>query len=202
MEKIHKYFEQTYNISDNDWNIFSSKLIKQEFPKRTKILKTGETENYLSYIENGIIRFYIPNEEDGLTFGFIFRDSFVSAYDSFLTQSPSVYNVETITDTTLWRLTYDDLQIIYNETQIGNLIGRKSSENLFLIKSERELSLLNDTPEERYLNLFKTRPELIEKIPLKYIASYIGITPQALSRIRKRITLPSGTRNRTINRSE
>lgn len=96
--------------------------------------------------------------------------------------------METLTKTTLWQLTYDDLQAIYDETEIGNAIGRQASEDLFLKKSKRELSLLNETAEQRYLNLFTEQPKLIEKIPLKYIASYIGITPQALSRIRKRIS--------------
>ncbi len=59
---------------------------------------------------------------------------------------------------------------------------------MYLIKSKRELSLLSKTAEERYLNLFSDRPQLIKHVPLKYIASYIGVTPQALSRIRKRIT--------------
>lgn len=63
-----------------------------------------------------------------------------------------------------------------------------SSERLFLIKSKREQSLLNESAETRYLNLFTQRPKLIKEIPLKYIASYIGVTPQALSRIRKRIS--------------
>ena len=188
MDQIRKYFNQISQMSDTDWDLFSSKLTRMEFPKKTKILYAGQTEKYLSFVENGIIRFYIPKEHSDFTFGFIFKDSFVSAYDSFISQSPCSYSVESITDTILWRITYDDLQIIYNSTQIGNLIGRKASENLFLKKCERELSLLNESPEERYLNLFRTRPELIKKIPLKYIASYIGITPQALSRIRKRIS--------------
>ena len=67
-------------------------------------------------------------------------------------------------------------------------MGRKNAEQLFLIKSKRELSLLNNTAEERYLELFTERKNLIKYIPLKYIAAYIGVTPQALSRIRKRIT--------------
>ena len=83
---------------------------------------------------------------------------------------------------------YADLQEVYTKTRIGNLIGRLSSERLFLIKSKREQSLLNESAEQRYLNLFTERPNLIQKIPLKYIASYIGVTPQALSRIRKRIS--------------
>jgi hypothetical protein len=80
------------------------------------------------------------------------------------------------------------LQEIYAETNIGNTIGRLASEDLYIKKSKREVSLLNQSAEERYLNLFKEQPHLLNHLPLKYIAAYIGITPQALSRIRKRIS--------------
>lgn len=188
MEKIRAYFEKELNISEQDWETFSSKLIKVVLPKRHLVLKVGQVEKYLSFVEDGIIRFYIPKEDNDLTFTFIFGNGFVSAYDSFLTQQASIYNIETLTQTTIWRLSFDDLQIIYNDTEIGNTIGRKSAEDLFLKKSRRELSLLTQTAEQRYLDLFIEEPHLLKLIPLKYIASYIGITPQALSRIRKRIT--------------
>lgn len=187
MEQIRKYFEQTFNLTDHDWVTFSSKLTRIEASKRQLLLKAGQTENYLSFVEKGIIRLYISTDDRDLTFAFGFDNGFMSAYDSFLTRQPSIYNVETLTQTILWRLRYDDLQTIYEETEIGNNIGRQASEDLFLKKSKRELSLLNDTAEQRYLKLFSEQPKLIQQIPLKYIASYIGITPQALSRIRKRI---------------
>jgi len=84
-------------------------------------------------------------------------------------------------------ISYEDLQLVYRSTQIGNLVGRLIAERLFLIKSSREQNLLNLSAEERYLRLFKERPELLKVIPLKYISSYIGVTAQALSRIRKRL---------------
>ncbi|MDX6182845.1 Crp/Fnr family transcriptional regulator [Flavobacterium sp. Fl-77] len=188
MERIRHYFEKTTQLTDEDWHIFSSKLTVQEFPKKHLLLKAGQTENYLSFIETGIVRMYLPKVEKDLTFAFAFENGFVSGYDSFLTQKPSHYHIETLTPTKLWRLTYQDLQNIYQETKIGHQIGRLAGEDLFLKKSNRELSLLNDKAEQRYLNLFTEQPQLIKQIPLQYIASYIGITPQALSRIRKRIS--------------
>ncbi|MCH5597511.1 Crp/Fnr family transcriptional regulator [Niabella ginsengisoli] len=187
MKQIRQYFEKTVNLTDKDWQFFSSKLIRQEFPKNHLLLKTGQTENYLSFIETGMIRFYIPKDENDLTFAFAFDNNFVSGYDSFLTKTQSTYNIETLTKSILWRLTYNDLQDIYNQTEIGNIIGRQASEELFLKKSKREISLLKDTAEQRYRNLFIEQPHLLQHIPLKYIASYIGVTPQALSRIRNRI---------------
>ena len=127
-------------------------------------------------------------EENDLTFGFVFKGSFVSAYDSFLQQSLSGYAIQALSDTTLWSISYENLQDVYQHTDIGNLVGRKASEELFLLKTKRELSLLKESAEQRYLNLFEERPEVIRELPLKYIASYIGVTPQALSRIRRRIS--------------
>lgn len=185
-QAIRDYFAQLVDISDEDWAVFSSKLVRREFPKKTILLNTGQVENYLSYIEQGMTRFYIPKLDNDLTFEFEFETSWVSAYDSFLTQSPSVYNIETLADTVLWSISYEDFQYAYANTEIGNNIGRLAAEALFLGKSRRELSLLNDTAEERYMKLLTEEKHLIQQIPLKYLASYIGVTPQALSRIRKR----------------
>ncbi|WP_215225542.1 Crp/Fnr family transcriptional regulator [Echinicola shivajiensis] len=188
MEKIRALFEQQVSMSDQDWYSFSSKLNKVNFSAKAEILKFGEVENYLSFIASGIIRYYIPEEEQELTFGFSFENEFASAYDSFLTRTPSTYVLEALDSVELWRISYDDLQKVYQESVVGNIIGRNAAEGLFLKKSKRELALLQESAEERYLKIFTERPELIRAIPLKYIASYIGITPQALSRIRKRIS--------------
>jgi CRP-like cAMP-binding protein len=190
MEQIRQHFEKafTLKLTDKDWEIFALRVKRQEFPKNHVLLKLGQTEDYLSLVEMGVIRYHIPKGENDITLAFVFADSFASAYDSFLTRKPSVYQADTLAKTTLWRLSYSDLQIIYNTTEIGNKIGRFASENLFLKKFKRELSLLNETAEQRYQNLFTEQSQLIREIPLKYIASYIGITPQALSRIRKRIS--------------
>lgn len=188
MNLVRNALEKYVLLSEDEWLFFSSKLTKQDYPKKTLLLKKGQLENQLSFIEKGILRFYIPNEIDDLTFSFSFSNDFTSAYDSFITQQPSTYNIETLTDTTLWSITYKDLQEVYKTTDAGNTIGRLAAEGLFLRKAMRELSLLNETATERYLKLIKQDPHLLQYIPQKYIASFIGITPQALSRIRKRIS--------------
>ena len=189
MKQIKKYLDQIATISQADWDFFTSKLIRQVIPKKAIFLKLNEIENHISFIESGVVRVFIPKEdpEKEITFGFSFKDQFISAYDSFLTRKPSAYQLQALTEITILSITYDDLQAVYRTTQIGNLIGRLTAERLFLIKSSREQNLLNLNAEERYISLFKERPELLKVIPLKYISSYIGVTPQALSRIRKRI---------------
>lgn len=189
MKQIKAYLDKTAAISKIDWDFFTSKLQRRIIPKKTVFLKIDAIENHISFIETGVVRLFIPKEnpEKEITFGFSFKDQFISAYDSFLTQKPSLYQLQTLTETTLLSITYKDLQEVYKTTQIGNLIGRLAAERLFLIKSKREQNLLNLSAEERYKRLFKERPELLKVIPLKYISSYIGVTAQALSRIRKRV---------------
>jgi CRP-like cAMP-binding protein len=189
LEQIKKYIDQIATISEEDWDFFRSKLQRRTLPKKTIFLKINQIENHISFIESGVVRLFIPKEnpEKEITFGFSFKDQFVSAYDSFLTQKPSLYQLQTLTETSILSITYKDLQAVYKTTKIGDLIGRLTAERLFLIKSKREQNLLNLSAEERYLKLFKERPELLKIIPLKYISSYIGVTAQALSRIRKRL---------------
>jgi len=189
MHQIKLYLDKIASISSSDWNFFISKLHRRIITKKSVFIKVNQIENHISFIESGIVRLFIPrdNPEKEITFGFSFKNQFVSAYDSFLTQSPSNYQLQTLTETALLSISYKDLQSVYKSTQIGNLIGRLTAEDLFLIKSKREQDLLNLNAEQRYLKLFKERPELLKSVPLKYISSYIGVTAQALSRIRKRL---------------
>ena len=189
MQQIKAYLDQIATISNSDWDFFNSKLQRRVIQKKAVFLKLNEIENHISFIESGVVRLFIPkqNPEKEITFGFSFKNQFISAYDSFLTQKPSAYQLQALTETTILSITYTDLQEVYKATQIGNLIGRLTAERLFLIKSKREQNLLNLTAEELYIKLFKELPELLKEIPLKYISSYIGVTAQALSRIRKRI---------------
>ena len=189
MHQIKLYLDKIASISSSDWNFFISKLHRRIITKKSVFIKVNQIENHISFIESGIVRLFIPrdNPEKEITFGFSFKNQFVSAYDSFLTQLPSNYQLQTLTETAMLSISYKDLQSVYKSTQIGNLIGRLTAEDLFLIKSKREQNLLNLNAEQRYLKLFKERPELLKSVPLKYISSYIGVTAQALSRIRKRL---------------
>lgn len=190
LESIREHLNQISTLSDSDWEFFSSKLVRRDIPKKTTFLAQGMVEDHISFVVSGIVRLFVPESETSkeITFGFSFSAQFISAYDSFLTREPSSYALETLTDATVLSISYDDLQEVYKTTVIGNLIGRLTAERLYMNKSKREQSLLLYTAEERYLNLFKDRPEVIKEIPLKYISSYIGVTPQALSRIRKHIS--------------
>ena len=188
MEKIKEYINNIVPIDDIEWKLFDSKLKHKRVLKKEFLLHVNEVEGHITFVSSGVVRLFIPGEEKDMTFGFVFQGEFVSAFDSFITRKESIYSIQALTDVEFWQISYDDLESIYNSMAMGDRIGRKISENLFIIKSNRELDLLTKTARERYLDLFKNRPQLIKEIPLKYISSYIGVTPQGLSRIRARIS--------------
>lgn len=188
MGHIREYYEQIVRLQEWEWELIASCFRRKDFSRNEIISRQGVVEEHLSFVEKGIVRYYIPGIENDLTFNFTFDREFACAYDSFLTRTPSEYELQALTKTTTWQISHEDLQKIYAQTRVGNRLGRIASERLFLAKSRRELSLLKYSPRERYLRLMEEQPELLRNIPLKYIASYLGVTPQGLSRIRRRIS--------------
>jgi CRP-like cAMP-binding protein len=188
MEKFRTYLSQYGPLPDPDWELLASKLQQRKFQKKQQILFAGRVEEYVSFIETGIVRYFVQDEDKEITFEIAFENSFATAYDSFLTRKPVAYAAEALTDTILWSLTWSDLQELYTTTSEGNRIGRLAAEELYIKKNRRQLALLKDSAEQRYCSLLTDYPLLVRFIPLKYLASYIGITPQALSRIRKRLS--------------
>ncbi|MNK25084.1 Cyclic nucleotide-binding domain protein [compost metagenome] len=175
-------------ISEENWKIYSEKNVRKEYKKKDLILEEGEVENYLSFVEEGTARLFFIKQNRELTTRFVFKYQYLTSYDSFLQRSPSRCTVEALTDMVVWQIHYDDLQDVYRKSSVGNLIGRVTVEHIYLAKSDKEFSYLSESAEERYLNLMKEHPELFQLVPLKHIATYLGVTPQALSRIRRRIS--------------
>ncbi len=186
--KLRDTLETIQPITDRDWAIIEPLFNEKHLDKNKHLIRIDEIEKYLYFIERGILRSYVDRHDSEITLEFSFENTLFSSYESFVQQSKSRINVQAITPAVVWRISYSDLQKIYRHTEIGNYLGRVAAEVLYVEKSTRELDLLTKTATERYLDLMERQPKLIQNIPLKHIASYIGITPQALSRIRKSIS--------------
>lgn len=188
MEGFTNFIRSQISVAEEDLEYIASFMTLKELNSNVLVLRQGDVETHLSYIEKGMARHYYidPNGKE-TSLLFTFENWFLGDISSFLTKSPSLCFIETLTYTRLWRIHYNDLQKIYANTTGGDRFGRVMMEQLYLKKTQREWSFLMQTAEERYLDLLKTTPHILQNIPLKHIASYLGITPQALSRIRKRI---------------
>ncbi|WDF48228.1 Crp/Fnr family transcriptional regulator [Chryseobacterium sp. KACC 21268] len=189
MKNFRRFIENFIPDKNTNWDYIESLIWVRELKKGEIISHQDKVEDYVSFISHGIARIYHEGDWKQTTVDIRFENNFVSSYDSFLSRLPSKYTVDAVTDIKLLSIHYDDIQKIYKQTESGNLIARKITEQNFLIKEKRQFNLLTKTPTEYYQFLIENFPKYIDQIPLNYIASYIGVTPQALSRIRKNLNL-------------
>jgi CRP-like cAMP-binding protein len=183
-----KTFASTFiNFDKVEWENFEVCLHLRRFKIDEAISPFYKTENYLNFVCKGIIRAYRLDESGNeVSLYFNFDNEFSSSYDSFLMQQPSLLCLQAITEVACLSISYSDLQTLYAASIKGERFGRMMAENAYKRRVQREYNLLALSAEEKYNELKLKQPELIESIPQKYLASYIGITPQSLSRLKKK----------------
>ena len=169
-------------------DFLSQYFTEVHFDKDALITRAGEVEHSLYYLSEGIVRFfyYNPTTDKETTVDILFAEQFFMSYASFVKRDPSLFSIQALKEVTAYKIGREHLEHLI-EKQEYLQIKADILEHLLIEKMQREAQFLLQSPEEIYRNLLEKDPKLIQNIPLKYIASYIGITPQALSRIRKRI---------------
>lgn len=174
-------------LSREEWEATRICLKERTFKKGELLCGFGQTERYLSMIHEGVCRgFYSKNGKE-ISVAFMFPNDYVSAYYSFLTKRPSLMAIEALSDVTVISISRTDLSQLCDRYKSAERIGRLNAERIYRRKEEREIALLTMSATERYIELQKRQPNLLQSIPLKHIASYLGIQPESLSRIRKQL---------------
>jgi CRP-like cAMP-binding protein len=170
------------NAGDN-WHLFEPLLQEVHFNPGEYLARAGRISTAIYFIYEGIVR--VCTEEVSLDFAF--PGQFSTAYASFITQTPSAVSIEAITPVIGFVFYYDALQALYRQSHAIERTGRLLAEYQYLRKYQRELSFLQYSAQERYLQLLEEHPQIIQQIPVKYVASFLGIKPESLSRIRKNL---------------
>ena len=187
-EQIRGFLSSIVPFSDNDWVLFNERLTYKEFEKNELLLRAGEVENFMYFLVNGVTRIFQNKNDIEYTLRFNFPITPFNSYASFITQTPSIINVEAITDVKVLRLSYNDMQSLYDESKMAERLGRRLIELLYVQREIKELQMHSKTAEDYYCELLEANDSLVQHIPQKHLASYLGITPESLSRIRKKIT--------------
>lgn len=170
----------------NKWKEFSHLFKRLEVPAKKILLQEGQVSKTMFLIEKGCLRTWINNNGKEITTQFFFEGDGVSSIESFLTNQPSLYSIESLEPCALQTISKKDFQhAIENSPELK----KKLEEHLYkrFFHSQRLLySLLKNNPRQRYEELVKLYPHIVQRVPQHYIASYLGITPVSLSRIRNR----------------
>jgi CRP-like cAMP-binding protein len=186
-EKI-RIFRQFTDFNDSELEIIMPYFEEKRIKKKTQLLDIGKVSNEVYYLIKGCIRLYCENDEEELSTYFFTENMFAGSYDSFLSRKPSKVAIETLEECEVLVLTHKAQEKLYKVFPKMNEFIRKAIEQRFVLLHDLFISYLLNSPEERYLMLQKDRPELLQRIPQHQIASFLGVTPVSLSRIRNRIT--------------
>lgn len=183
-------FRNKFPLHDSKWIEYTSYFNRLEVPAKTILLEEGEISKRLFIIEKGCIRVWFNNNGKDLTTQFFFENQSVASIESFMKKIPSPVVIETIEASVIWWISKNDLDKILEEIkEIPELRDRFI--NMLFERTfdymKHFVSFIKDSPTQRYLNLIEERPQVLQRVPQHYIASYLGVSTVHLSRIKSQL---------------
>lgn len=186
MNNFSNFIKSKIGIDKADLEIICSHFKIKQVKKGQLILKRGQIAYQYFYINSGALRFFFGEFEEQLTAWLVFRNEFFTEISSLNPQKPTRFNIEAIEDTELIYIDMADMEKLYKQFPVWQEFGRITWEAMAVRMIDQIINFQTLSAEERYLALI-TNSKIAQRVPVKQIASYLGITPNALSRIRKNL---------------
>ncbi|WP_269223002.1 MULTISPECIES: Crp/Fnr family transcriptional regulator [Flavobacterium] len=186
-DKLLNYFSRIMSISKEEADAIAATMVIKKYEKGTVLLKEGQISTEAYFVLEGCVRQYFIVDAEEKTGNFFTEEQWVISLNSFSNNLPSNHYMACSTDCILVVGNREKEEDLYRRFPKLETVSRKVMEKVFTEQQEIMSSYTTDTPEQRYVKLLNSRPELFQIIPQYQIASYIGVKPESLSRIRKRI---------------
>jgi CRP-like cAMP-binding protein len=175
------------DLSDDQYQLLLDSGQRKRMPKKQVLFQAGKTNTKLLFIEEGLMRAYRYKDEHEFTHYFFSENWFATDFKSYLTESPSELFIETLTATTYYEFNKADLIKLFSIHPPFEKLGRIIAEKAYLLMVERITDFQLTNLKERYHKLTQNSPQLFQQVPQKYIASYLGVSEQSLSRIKSSV---------------
>lgn len=186
MKELLLYLNAIHPLSEELTEHLQSILKTKELPKKSYLLKKGSVCSSISFIEKGLLRCFYEKDDKEVCCWFMKEGDVIVSVESFFKQVVSYENIQALEDCILYYIEFGELQYIYQHFPEFNFTGRVLAENYYALSEQRLYSIRMQRGKERYDYLIDNFPELIRRVPSKYLASYLGISEFTLSRIRSR----------------
>lgn len=188
MSLLCKNFQARIPLKDSEYKRIESFLQVREIKRKKKLLNEGEMCRFSAFVEKGCFRMYsVDTEGTEHVTQLAMEDYWIADLYSFLTNTPSRFNIEALEDSEVKLLMGTDLERLYTEIPSLERYFRKLFQNALITSHGRLHAMLNDDAEHRYLDFINKYPGIVQRVPQVHIASYLGIAPETLSRIRKQL---------------
>ncbi|TCD10386.1 Crp/Fnr family transcriptional regulator [Pedobacter frigidisoli] len=187
---LFKHIREKVSLAITDEALVKSFFIEKKLRKRQYLLQEGDVCKYLAFVATGLIRTYnidAKGDEHMSLFGW--EGWWISDFNSFLSGEPAVFNIDAIEDTTLLTISLANYEALNLAVPVMDRYFRILYQNSLVTKEKRLMSSISYTAEEKYVGLVSSNPQMIERIPQNLVASYLGIAPETLSRIKKKLVL-------------
>jgi CRP-like cAMP-binding protein len=187
MEQLLQYLKNFHYVSEEAQLALQGCFTKVILPKNEFLITEGKICRHLYFLEQGCLRGYYNLEEKEITYWFGFENDFVTSFHSFITRQPGVENIQLLEGCVLWAISKDALAGLLNQYHEIEKLLRIAYEKYYIRLEERFVNAQFRTASERYQNLLAQTPHIIDRVSLGYIASYLGISQETLSRVRSRL---------------
>jgi len=190
IEVLFSHIQQKVLLSDNDKDAIRNFFVPKKLRKRQYLLQEGDVCKYLTFIAKGLLRTYnVDDKGDEHMSVFGWEGWWLSDFNSFLSGEPAVFNIDAIEDSELLMISRTDYEALTITVPIMDRYFRILYQNSIVTKERRLMSSITHSAEEKYVQLVESNPKMIERVPQNLIASYLGIAPETLSRIKKNLAL-------------
>jgi CRP-like cAMP-binding protein len=184
LERLHHYLSRFVPLSRQEFGQLLPYIEIREFDKRVRVIDAGSVERYLNVIATGLVRKYLPVRSKEITVQLASEGHLVHSELSFHYRIPSSAVIETIEPTVFFSISYDSLQQLYDQYPKAEHLGRLLISDLFVKKDNHYYHQLIKNTRERFLDYVRTHPQMLQRVPQKYIASYLNIKPETFSRLK------------------
>lgn len=183
--KFREYLEKFVHLTDTEWEEQLVPLTQvKHFDKKEKLTKAGEIENYFYFITKGLIRKYYKKNSHEINTQISYEGHIIHSQESFHSRLPSEYFVETIEPSTTVAISYNDLEHIFSRSKKFEHLGRLVITYTMVLKDRWQMQLVKHTPRERFIQFVIKNPGLMQRVPQKFLASYLHIKPETFSRFK------------------
>jgi CRP/FNR family transcriptional regulator, anaerobic regulatory protein len=187
INQFKEYCKKYIDFLPEEFDFYEQTVDFVDIKKKDFLLKSGEVENYMYYVIEGVFRHFLVKDGKEICTEFVFPDTLMSSFISFGAKKPSMINIQALADAKVMRISKDNVDKFNDFSKNSERFSRQTMEILYTQKALREISLISTTAEERYLRLLQKQPKIEKIIAVKDIATYLGIHPESLSRIRKKV---------------